>query len=164
MRGKPNRVVSLRHRRPHIKGRAWGLDAPPEAVQRVGDQLVPARVYPARRASLVLAAVHRLDRGPLHRLEDSRVDVRLELTDEVDQVGAAAHPADPPAGHVVRLRERVELEADLLRAGYLKERERLVPVEGDLRVRRVVAEDDVVPAAEVDGALEEFAIRRRRGW
>jgi hypothetical protein len=54
-----------------------------------------------------------------------------------------------------RLRERVDLDADLLGAGRREERRRLVAVEHDLRVGHVVDDEDVVRACEVDDLLEE---------
>jgi hypothetical protein len=49
----------------------------------------------------------------------------------------------------------VELDRDLARAGRLQEAGRPVAVEGDLAVGGVVANEEVVAAGEVDGALEE---------
>src|SRR5689334_18182380 len=85
--GKTDRVVALGYRRPDIEGRARRLDLPAQAVQRVGHEPMPARVNRARGARLIFAAAHRLNRGPLDRLEDPGVDVRLQLADQLDQVG-----------------------------------------------------------------------------
>src|SRR3989454_411525 len=79
-------------RRPYIKGRAWRLDLPAEAVQGVGHNAMAARVDSARCPRLLLPTVHRLDRRPLDRLENARVDVRLQLADQVHEVRAAADP------------------------------------------------------------------------
>src|SRR5260221_3285417 len=119
---------------------------------------MPALEDVARRARLVLPTFQSLDRGPLHGLEDPRVDVGLQLADQPDQVGAAADPTDAPAGHVECLRQRVELESDLLRAWDLEQAQRPVAVERDLRVRRVVAEHDSETPAESDRALERLAV------
>src|SRR5665213_4320627 len=99
MAGKPNRVVSLGDRSPYIEGRAWRFDRPSQRVERVGDQTVSPRIDLIGRVSLFLSPIQRLDRRPLHRLEDPRVDVGLQLADEPDEVGAPAYPADPPARH-----------------------------------------------------------------
>jgi hypothetical protein len=58
----------------------------------------------------------------------------------------------------------VEFETDFARAGCFQKARRPVAGERDLGVRRVVAEDDVVLAAERHHALEEFEVgdRRRR--
>src|SRR5229473_5090555 len=154
--GESDRVISRWNRRPYVKGRAWRLDRPPQALERLRHQPVAPRIDLARGERFRFAAVERLDGGPLHRLEDARVDVGLELADESDQVGAPAHPADAPARHVVGLRERVELETDLLCALDLEQAQWPVAVERDLRIRRVVAEHDAVTAAEFDRALEEL--------
>src|SRR5260370_26450635 len=153
-----HRVIARWNRRPHVKGRAGRLYRPPQAVERLRHQTMTPRIDLARGERFRFAAVERLDGGPLHRLEDARVDVGLELSDESDQVGAPTHPADAPARHVVGLRERVELETDLLSALDLEQAQRPVAVERDLRIGRVVAEDDAVTAAEFDRALEELTL------
>ena len=62
-------------------------------------------------------------------------------------------PRAPP-GHVPPLRGREDLDPDVLRAGGLEEARRAVAVEADLRVRVVVDDGQVVPARELDCALE----------
>ena len=110
----------MRHGRPHIERRARGLDVPAKLVERLGDQPVPAEVDGVGCMRLLLPTVQRLDRRPLHGLEDAGVDVRLQLPDESNEISAATDPTDPPAGHVVGLREGVEFEADLLGARNLE--------------------------------------------
>ena len=134
-----------------------------EAGQRVRDQAVPPFVDLAGRSRLVFSPIQRFDRGQLHRLEDAGVDVRLELTDQSHEVGTTAHPADAPSGHVVRLRQRVELEPDFLSTLDLEQAQRPVASECNLRVRRVVAQNDAVAMAELDRSFEKLAIRHRGG-
>src|SRR5712692_10873185 len=93
-----------------------------------------------RRARLLLPTMERFDGCPLDRLEDAGVDIRLELANETNEVGAPAHPADSPAGHVESLGQRVELEPDFAGPWDLEQAERPVAVERDLRIGRVVAE------------------------
>src|SRR5882762_9556778 len=83
---KSNRVIPLWHRRPHIEGRSWWLDVPAELVQRSGDQPVTLRIDLASRARFALSPIQRLDRRPLHGLEDAGVDVGLQLPDQADEV------------------------------------------------------------------------------
>src|SRR5260370_22101167 len=117
--------------------------------------MVDACVDLAGGPLFALPAVQGLDRSPLDGLEDAGVDVGLQLPNQGHQVRPSTHPADAPAGHVVRLRQRVELEADLLGAVDLEDAERPVAVERDLRIRRVVAQHDAVAPAEADSTLEE---------
>src|SRR5205809_122461 len=159
---KTNRVIPVGHRRPYIKGRAWRLDLPAEAVQGVGHNAMAARVDSARCPRLLLPTVHRLDRRPLYRLENARVDVRLQLADQVHEVRAAADPADPPAGHVVRLRQGVKFEADFLRAWDLEKRQRSITVERDLGIRRVVAEHDVARVDEGERHVADAVLGAER--
>src|SRR5207302_5720601 len=89
--GESDRVVARGHGRPHIESRAWWLDRPAEAVQRVSDQAVPALVDLACRSRLVFSSIESFDTSPLHRLEDAGVNVGLELADQSHQVGSSAH-------------------------------------------------------------------------
>src|SRR6266576_2701258 len=150
VRRKTNRVIPVGHRRPHIKGRARRLDLPAEAVQGVRHDAMAARIDSAGCPRLLLPTVHRLNACPLDSLEYARVDVRLQLADQVHEVRAAADPADSPAGHVVRLRQGVKFEAYFFRAW-------------NLEIRRVVAQHDVMAATEVDRSRQEVTVRSRRG-
>ena len=113
-------------------------------------------------ACLLFPAVQRFDSSPLHRLEDARVDVGLQLADQRDQVGPAANPTQPPAGHVEGLGERVKLEPNLLGAWNLEQAQRPVTVERDLRIRCVVAQHDPALAAEIHRSGQELPVRDRR--
>src|SRR5438445_10375770 len=77
--GESDRVVARRHGRPHIESRAWWLDRPAEAVQRVSDQAVPALVDLACRSRIVFSSIESLDNSTLDRLVDAVVYVGLEL-------------------------------------------------------------------------------------
>ena len=57
----------------------------------------------------------------------------------------------------------MEFDRDLARARDLEDARRDVPVEGDLAVRVVVSDQDVVALAELDRALEVIARGDRRG-
>src|SRR5207237_9606235 len=100
---------------------------------------------------------------PLTRLEHARVEIRLELPVALDDLGVARYEAGAPAGHVPALRRGEDLDADLLRPPRLEEARRAVTVEGDLRVRVVVDDHQVVLAGEFDGALEEAGLHDRAG-
>ena len=72
-----------------------------------------------------------------------------------DHLAVADREADAPARHVVALREREELDADVLGARHLQEARRLVAVEAEVGVGEVVHHQHVVLARELDDALEE---------
>src|SRR5207248_6513423 len=162
-RGEADRVVAIGYRGPNIEGRARGLQPPTQRVQGVDHLPVTPGVEPVGRFGLGNAALQRLDRGPLNGLEDPGVDIGLELAGDPYELGVAADPAQPPTGHVVGLRNRMELESHLTRARRLQKAGRAISVERYLRIGCVVAEDDLVLAAELHGALEESEIRNRRG-
>ena len=78
-------------------------------------------------------------------------------------VGVAAHEAQPPARHVVRLRGREDLHADVLGARHLEERGRAVAIEREVGVGEVVHDHEPVLAREVDDLDEEVAVHAHRG-
>ena len=118
--------------------------------ERVDDEVAAARVDRAHLADGVVAVVERGDRRQLHRLEHARVDVRLQPPVGLDRLGVADDRGRPPAGHVVALGQREDLDADLLGARRLEEARRDVAVERRLRVGGVVHDQHVVRAAELD--------------
>ena len=97
----------------------------------------------------------RSNRRDLDGREGAVVEVALEPRERVDQLLVADHEADAPAGHVVGLREREELDGDIFGAGNLKDAGRLVAVEGDVGVGEVLDEPEAVLAGERDEAREE---------
>ena len=78
--------------------------------------------------------------------------------ERADQLAVADHEADAPAGHVVALREREELDRDVFRAGNLHDRRRAVAVEDEIGVGEIVEEIDLLRAAEGDDALKESRV------
>ena len=80
----------------------------------------------------------------------------------MDHARVAAHEAETPPCHVVGLRRREDLDADLLGARHLEERGRPITVEREVRVREVVNDHQPVLAREVDDALEEGAVHAHR--
>ena len=81
----------------------------------------------------------------------------------LDDVGVARDPTDPPARHVPALREREDFHAGLLRPGRLQEAGWTVAIEGDLGVRAVVHDDELVPSRQLDHLLKEIIRRNRPG-
>ena len=75
----------------------------------------------------------------------------------------AAHEAQPPARHVVRLRGREDLDADVLGARHLQERGRPVAVEREVGVREVVHDHQPVLARELHHLDEEVALDAHGG-
>ena len=96
-------------------------------------------------------------------VEDPRVGVLLHLADRGDQLRIPDGHADPPARHVVGLREGVELDAHLLRPVGGQEAQPLLAVEDDLAVGVVVADGDVVRLGEGDEPVEERPRRAGAG-
>ena len=81
-----------------------------------------------------------------------------------DDLGVADEEAHAPAGHRERLRERVQLDRDVLRARHLQDRRRLVAVEAEVGVREVVHDDDLALACELDEPLHERVVDARGRW
>ena len=101
----------------------------------------------------------RQNRGDLDRLEHPVVQVALDPRQRRDHPRIPHAVAHPPAGHVVALRQGVELDPDLLRARHLQEAGRLVAVEPQIGVREIVHHHELVVLGEGDdmGRGEEVA-------
>jgi len=84
----------------------------------------------------------------LNRRKRPVVEVALDAAQRADQLGTADHEADPPAGHVVALRQREELHGDLFCAGDFEDGGRAVAVEDQVGVGEVVDDVDAQVAAQ----------------
>ena len=80
-----------------------------------------------------------------------------------DHFAIANRKPHAPARHVVALRQREELDADIFRAGHLHHRRRLVTVEAQVRVREILRDHDVVFARELNHPLHKMQIDGRGG-
>ena len=74
----------------------------------------------------------------------------MSFAERGDDLGVADEEAHAPPRHRERLRERVELDRDVLRARHLQDRRRLVAVEAEVGVREVVHDDDLAFTRELD--------------
>src|SRR3972149_7152761 len=103
---------------------------PPRTLQSVNQRIAALLVYQANLLDAVLRPVQSLNRGDLDRLKKSVVGIALVARQGVDDVLVTDREANAPAGHVVALRQREELDAHILGAGHLKKTRRVVTVEG----------------------------------
>jgi len=106
----------------------------------------------------LLVALERDDARDLDGLEGAVVEVGLDAGQGGDHAGVAADEPHPPARHVVRLRQREDLDADVLRPGHREEGRRLVAVEREVGVREVVDHHQAVLARELHDLHEEVAL------
>src|SRR5437660_6736140 len=145
--GRPDehRPLGLRH-------------GPALLVEAVYEHVAPLAVDLADVAHDRLVALQRHDARDLDRLEDAVVEIRLDAGERVHHLPVAAAEREPPAGHVVGLGEREQLDTDVLGARRLEERGRPVAVVGQIRVGEVVDDHEPVLAGEVDHPLEEGPI------
>jgi hypothetical protein len=127
-------------------------------VQRLHHDVAPLLVRLAHLFHALLRTLQGDDGSDLDRREAAVVVVALDARERVHQVLVADHEADPPAGHVVALRHREELDCDVACAGHLHDRRRPVVVEHDVGIREVVHDEDVVLFGDGDHPLEEAEI------
>src|SRR5581483_12092752 len=92
------------------------LAARPAARERGDGAVTPPLVGRAPLLDRVLRPGERCDAGFLHRHEDTRELVVLQILDARDDLCVPDREAEAPTRHAVRLRHREELEADLARA------------------------------------------------
>jgi hypothetical protein len=123
----------------------------------------PALVNGVDRRDQLFGHVQRLCGGELDGAQRAVVHVLLARLERPDGGRIAGQEGDAPAGHGERLAEREQFDGDVRRALDLEDARGAVAVEGVLAVGVVVDDEDVVPAGELDGALEEREVRRRGG-
>src|SRR2546430_13724481 len=78
--------------------------------------------------------------------------------------GVSTHKSHAPARHVVALREREKLDRDVLRTGNLQHARRTIAVEDDIRVGKIVDDEDPQVPAERDDPLEERKFHALSRW
>ena len=127
------------------------------AVERLHDLLgnAPSRaVDPVYLGIPFGTARECLDGRALQGAEHARVDVALHPQYPLDKLRVRGQHADAPAGHVVRLAQRVHLDAALAGAGYRQQAEG--PVVEDEAVGVVVDDDDAVTPAKLDQTSKQL--------
>ena len=155
--------MALGHRRPDVDRPLGPGHVHADLLQRGADQVAAARVDGVHLTGDVVTLVEHGGLCKLHRLEHARVDVGLQLPVGLDGLRVADDGRGAPAGHVVALGQREDLDPDLLGPGRGQEAGRHVAVEGGLGVRGVVDDQDVVGAGEVDRLLEQPVGHHRAG-
>src|SRR5262244_338270 len=137
-------LVGFRDRRPDVHRGAGRIDHPARLVQPLHHHVAAPLVPEPDLVDARLGSFERDDRRDLDRREGPVVVVALDAGERLHHVGVADHEADAPAGHVVALRHREELDRDFARAGHLQDRRALVTVEHDVGVSEIVRHEDVV--------------------
>ena len=131
-------------------------------VEAFDEHVAAAAVGVADLRDALLRPFERGDGRDLDGREGAVIEVALEAGEGGDELLVADHESDAPAGHVVALRQREELDRDIFGAGNLHDAGRLVAVEGDVGVGEVLDEIEAVLAGKLDEAREERAARRIR--
>ena len=151
------------HRDPDVDRPEGRLQRHADVPEPVDDDVPSRLVHGPHPLDVILGPGERGHRGALHGGEDPGVEVRLEGGQRAHGRPAAHGVPDTPAGHVVGLGERAELDHALLPARSGERAGSHVAVEGDLAVRRVMRDQQVVLLGEGDGPGEEGAVGDRRG-
>ena len=155
--------VALRHGRPYVDSPLRRLEVDPDLAQRADHEVAPARVDRAHLPHGVLGPGERLRARELDGLEQPGVHVRLQLPVRRDGLGIPGDRGAPPAGHVPPLGEREHLHADVHGSRSRQKARRHVAVVGELRVRRVMHDQEAVLPCELDDAIEEAVRHDRTG-
>src|SRR5262249_52726972 len=152
----------LGDRRPH-EHRALRLGhLPAELVEPVHEHVATLAVDLDDLFHHLLVPLERDDARDLDGLEGAIVEIRLDARERGDHAGIAAHEAHSPARHVVRLRQREDLDANLLGTRHAEARGRRVAVEGEVGVGEVVDDHHAMVPREVHHLHEEVAVHAHR--
>src|SRR5688572_10545406 len=118
--------------RPH-EHRALRLGhRPADLVETIDQDVAPLAVDLDDLGHALLVVLQRHDAGDLDGLKGAVVQVGLDPAQRAHHPGVAAHEAEPPAGHVVRLGGREDLHAHVLGPRHLQEGGRPVAVEREV--------------------------------
>ena len=156
----PELRVRVGQRRPEEHRRGGQGRVPADPFEAVVQRVAPRAVDLAHLVGMVRRLGQRDHRRDLDRRERPVVEPRLQPRERTDDLRVPDEEADAPAGHREALRERVQLDGDVVGAVRLEDRRRLL-AETELCVREVVHDDELALAGEVDDALHEREIDRR---
>src|SRR4029079_6577406 len=112
----------------------------------------------------VLRTIERDDAGNLQWLENSIVEIALDLRQRSHHFPVPDAETHPPARHVVSLGESIKLHANVLRSRHLEKTRRLVAVKHQVGIREIMNYDDVVFLCKGYDFFEELQIHNRRRW
>src|SRR6476661_5424664 len=153
----------LRDGGPHEHGPPGLRHRPADLVEAVDEDVAALAVQLHDVSHALLLALQRDDGRDLDGLEGAVVEVRLDAGQGVDHLAVAAHEAHPPAGHVVGLGQREDLDPHVLGPRDLEEGRRPEAVVGEVGVGEVVHHHQLVLAREVDHLHEELAVHAEGG-
>src|SRR5581483_5856207 len=145
------------HRRPRP------FQLPADAREPVAERVPPSLVDRRGEPRLLARLAQRDRRRDLQRLEAPVVEIRLQPRERADDVGTAEHERHTPPREREPLRQRVQLDGDVACAFRLEDRGRAVAVEGEIGIREVVHEHDLLLTGEIDEPLQVAELRARRG-
>ncbi len=155
--------VGLGDLRPDVHRGLRVLHHPAGLAQSLHQDVAALLVLPGDIADALLVAFQSGDGRHLQGREGAVVVVALDPRQGRDQLGIADHEADPPAGHVVALRQGEELHRDILGTRYLHDRRRFPAVVDDVGIGQVVHDHHVVLLGQRHHALEEVQLDALRG-
>ena len=136
-----------------------GLGVPADPPQAADQGVAPQLILGDLGQPPLFAVPQRHDRRDLHGLEDPVVVIALDRLERRQHVAVAGGEADPPAGHVVALGHRREFAADLLGPLDRQEARRLIAVEADVAVGKVVDHEEAILLRQGDDLLKERPAR-----
>ena len=140
---------------PEIKGGPGPLEFKTRRKQTLNHHLAPLGVHGNHALDTALIAPQRCNSGRLDGFEDPRIHIALDGPQGLDNGRIAHRETQSPAGHIVGLGMRVELDAHVLGTVGRQKARRGIPVVGHLRIRRVMANQDPVFSGKIHDALEE---------
>src|ERR1019366_4703359 len=143
---------------PDEHGGLGHFDVPAELVEALDEDIAAGLVICNDFRDTFLRAVERGDGGDLDGGEGAVVEVALDAAERGDQLLVADLEANAPAGHIVGLGEREELDGDVLGARDFEDGGGAVAVEDQVGIGEVVDDVDAEFLAQRHQALEEGEI------
>ena len=154
----------LRDLGPHEHRGFRGLNRPTRLVEALAQHVTPTSIHVTNITNALLVPFEGGNRCHLHGREDAIVEVRLNACQCGDELGVAATKSHPPSWHVVALGERKELHCNVSRAGHLQNAGRLIPVENQIGVGKIVNHPQIMLFCDLHYPLKEGQLDTVSGW
>ncbi len=136
---------------------------PSQPVQPRHQHIPPSLVVIPNLRHTILRPFQRCNRSHLNRRKRPIVEVALDPSQRRNQRAVPHHEAHTPTRHVVALREREELDRNILRSGNLEYARRAIAIEHNVGIRQIMHDINSQLLAQRHDPFEErqlHALRR----
>jgi hypothetical protein len=148
--------------RPDKHGCLRSLDFPPDAIQPIDQGVSPTTVPFSDFLYTLLRTIEGMDGRYLYGLKNPVIEVALDSGKGLDHFRVTHGKTYSPTRHVVTFGKREKLHPDLSSPGDLKKAWRLISIEGDIGVSKVMDDEETVLLSKLDNPIEKIQVHNFR--